>query len=254
MNFGDILDEWDRETAKPYGKKKLKEDRDRAAREPGATDADEGVGLRAKTDDGTAKASAQPKATKKTGERSGPPKSSAPSVNPMEVWLRRYGTEDKDSAQKGGSSKSSGRSKSSKNPGELSDPPKSDERRANPMDVWLRRYGTLDKDAVLDGATDEVSPAERRRRLRAMRSEAVLDLHGLTRDEAWFRLEAFFADCMRRNLKKVLIIHGKGTHSEDDPVLGPLVKLFIEQNRHAGESGHSPKEEGGSGSTWVILK
>jgi len=30
VNFGDILDEWERETAKPYGKKRIKEDTQRA--------------------------------------------------------------------------------------------------------------------------------------------------------------------------------------------------------------------------------
>ena len=79
-------------------------------------------------------------------------------------------------------------------------------------------------------------------------------LHGLAREDAWLRLESFFADACRRRLEKVLIIHGKGTHSAEDPVLGPMVKLFLERNRHAGESGHSGRELGGTGSTWVILK
>ena len=87
-----------------------------------------------------------------------------------------------------------------------------------------------------------------------MRCEAVIDLHGCTRDEAWSRLESFFADCRRRGLQKVLIIHGKGTHSDGGSVLLQVVKQFLEQNRHAGESGLSRKEDGGSGSTWVLLK
>lgn len=123
---------------------------------------------------------------------------------------------------------------------------------ANPMDVWLRRYGITDKDA--EPETGEEPAHIRRRRLRAMRCEARIDLHGLTRDDAWIRLEAFFADCVSRNLEKVLIIHGKGTHSDDDPVLRRMVQIFIEKHPHAGESGYSPKGEGGSGSTWVILK
>ena len=123
---------------------------------------------------------------------------------------------------------------------------------ANPMDVWLRRYGITDKDA--DPRSGEEPPHIRRRRLRSMRCEARIDLHGLTRDDAWIRLEAFFADCVRRKLEKVLIIHGKGTHSDDDPVLRRMVQLFIEKHPHAGESGYSSKGEGGSGSTWVILK
>jgi len=87
-----------------------------------------------------------------------------------------------------------------------------------------------------------------------MRPDAIIDLHGLSRDDAWRRLESFFADSLRRGLEKILIVHGKGTHSSDDPVLGPMVRVFLEQNPHAGESGHSSRESGGTGSTWVIIK
>jgi len=126
--------------------------------------------------------------------------------------------------------------------------------KVNPMDVWLRRYGTQDKDTVTDNEEASVTPAEKRRRLRAKNCEAVIDLHGLTRDEAWTRLDSFFSDCRKKGLEKILIIHGKGTHSVENPVLRQMVSSFLEQNSHAGESGVSSKDDGGSGSTWVILK
>ncbi len=125
---------------------------------------------------------------------------------------------------------------------------------AHPVDTWLRRYGVQDKDSSLEDSGETVSPSERRRKKHALKAEAVIDLHGLTRDDAWQRLESFFADCSRRGFQKVLIIHGKGTHSGNGSVLMSLVKQFIEQNPHAGESGFSDRESGGSGSTWVILK
>ncbi len=175
MNFGEILNEWDRETGKPYGKKRLKEDEQRALRNE-------------------------------------PPESG-----------------------KAGSSKK-------------------EAPRAHPVDVWMRRYGIEDKDGRVADASEAVSPAERRRLLHARKPEAVIDLHGMTRDEAWSRLESFFADCSRRGLGKVLVIHGKGTHSGNGSVLISLVRLFVEQHPHAGESGFSAREDGGSGSTWVILK
>jgi DNA-nicking Smr family endonuclease len=168
MDFGDILDEWDRETAKPHGKKRIAED------------------------------------ARRGGERT----AQEPPANP----------------------------------------------RVNPMDAWLRRYGTEDKDSLSADSPARETPAERRARLRAKRCDAVIDLHGLTRDDAWIRLESFFAGAVRQGLEKVLIIHGKGTHSADDPVLGPMVRVFLERNPHSGESGHSGKEAGGTGSTWVILK
>lgn len=187
MDFGDILDEWDRETAKPYGKKRIAGNARRESEQPGK-----------QRDDQTGD---------QTDERSAAPGKDPP-ANP----------------------------------------------RVNPMDAWLRRYGTEDKDSLAAESPARETPAERRARLRAKRCDAVIDLHGLTRDDAWIRLESFFAGAVRQGLEKVLIIHGKGTHSADDPVLGPMVRLFLERNPHSGESGHSGKEAGGTGSTWVILK
>lgn len=124
----------------------------------------------------------------------------------------------------------------------------------NPMELWLRRYGVTDKDKE-QAEYDERTKMESREYLRTMPPEARIDLHGLTREEAWNRLESFVADCVRRNFKKILIIHGKGNHSHGtDPVLGAMVKTFIEQNKHLGSSGHPDRYMGGTGATWVIIK
>jgi len=124
----------------------------------------------------------------------------------------------------------------------------------NPMELWLRRYGVTDKDKAAD-EYEQRTKMESREYLRTMRPEARIDLHGLTRDEAWSRLTSFVNDCIRRDYKKILIIHGKGNHSHgSDPVLGPMVKTFIEQNKNLGSSGHPDRNMGGSGATWVIIK
>ena len=127
-------------------------------------------------------------------------------------------------------------------------------RRANPMEVWLNRYGTVDKDKL----ADEVAAHNKLHDLSYLKQlspQAVLDLHGLTKAEGWDRLQSFVDDCVRRNLKKILIIHGKGQHSHgSDPVLGSMVRLFIEQDRRLGTSGHPDKNHGGNGATWVIIK
>ena len=124
----------------------------------------------------------------------------------------------------------------------------------NPMELWLRRYGVTDKDKAADEYAERTK-MESREYLRTMRPEARIDLHGLTRDEAWARLSSFVNDCIRRGLKKILIIHGKGNHSHgSDPVLGAMVKTFIEQNKNLGTSGHPDRSMGGSGATWVIIK
>jgi DNA-nicking Smr family endonuclease len=112
----------------------------------------------------------------------------------------------------------------------------------------------------------ETAP-ERRRRLLRKRPDETIDLHGLTRDEAWARLDLFFQDAKAKGLEKVLIIHGKGNHAGGEPpeaglsasaegtgILRRIVQDFIEHCSFAGESGYSNAADGGTGSTWVLLK
>lgn len=123
----------------------------------------------------------------------------------------------------------------------------------NAMTAWLRVNGVYDKDAESREEEDRRS-AERRRRLKVKKPDAVLDLHGHTQDEAWTAMETFFEESRRQELEKVLLIHGKGNHSEKEAVLKRLVLRFIEKCPYAGESGQPNAEFGGSGATWVLLK
>jgi DNA-nicking Smr family endonuclease len=123
----------------------------------------------------------------------------------------------------------------------------------DPVTAWLRINGVYDKDAESPEA-EERQAAERRRRLRTKKPDSALDLHGLTRDEAWASMETFFEESRRQGLEKVLLIHGKGNHSEGEAVLKRAVLQFIEKCPYAGESGQPNAELGGSGATWVLLK
>jgi DNA-nicking Smr family endonuclease len=120
----------------------------------------------------------------------------------------------------------------------------------HPLSVWLETHGVYDKDS------EEQEPPSRRRldkkRLLARRPDAVIDLHGLTRDQAWNALERFFEEGRRRGFVKLSIIHGKGNHSPGEAVLKRTVKEFIERCPFAGTSGQGPT--GGTGATWVLLK
>ena len=124
----------------------------------------------------------------------------------------------------------------------------------NLMDYWLRRYGVYDKDANSSENTTLVDNQAEKRRLRTMRPQAEIDLHGMTLEEAYGALVSFFEDSIRRDYQKILIIHGKGNHSQNGPVLARFVQKFLETNTHAGETGHPKGRDGGTGSTWVILK
>jgi DNA-nicking Smr family endonuclease len=130
--------------------------------------------------------------------------------------------------------------------------------KAHPMDIWLRtassqgRSGIYDKDAEMED--EGRRSGEKRRRLRVKKADAVIDIHGLTRDEAWEALERFFDGARERGLEKLLIIHGKGNHSAGEAVLKRIVREFIERCPCAGESGQETAAGGGKGATWVLLK
>ena len=125
----------------------------------------------------------------------------------------------------------------------------------NPMEYWLNRYGTVDKDKIAE-QTEERTKQQDREYVLNMRPEAYLDLHGLHQDEARIRLDSFVSDCKRRGLRKIMVIHGKGIHTHGtDPVLGEVVRRYIESDPRCGTSGHPKnKAEGGTGATWIILK
>ncbi len=125
----------------------------------------------------------------------------------------------------------------------------------NPMEIWLRKYSTIDKDKLAEEHIERTKQQDREYVLN-LRPEAYLDLHGLHQDEARIRLDSFITDCKSRGLRKVQIIHGKGIHTQGtDPVLGELVRRFIESDPRCGTSGHPKnKADGGTGATWIILK
>ncbi len=121
------------------------------------------------------------------------------------------------------------------------------------MTAWLNKYGVVDKDSLVKDY--EISKAvNSHTSAKNLPIDATIDLHNFTQEEAWSQLEIFIANCKQKGLKKVLIVHGKGTHSDGDPVLGKMVKLFIEQKKMLGASGHPKAALGGSGATWVVIK
>jgi DNA-nicking Smr family endonuclease len=122
------------------------------------------------------------------------------------------------------------------------------------LNAWLRVHEVIDKDAELSDSALSPEKGERRRRLRDKNPDAVLDLHGQTRDEAWRAMDGFFRIGRQRGLEKLLIVHGKGNHSKGEAALKRVVRDYIERCPFAGESGQAAAAQGGSGATWVLLK
>ena len=94
-----------------------------------------------------------------------------------------------------------------------------------------------------------------------------LDLHGLTLDEANIKVENFITDCFDRKVSKVIIVTGKGLHSQNDKdpyisekfgILKNSVPDFIENNPSLMAKIKSITSaeisDGGSGAFYVFLK
>ena len=94
-----------------------------------------------------------------------------------------------------------------------------------------------------------------------------LDLHGLTLDEANIKVENFIIDCFDRKVSKIIIVTGKGLHSQNDKdpyisekfgILKNSVPDFIKNNSKLMTKIKSITDaeitDGGSGALYVFLK
>ena len=89
-----------------------------------------------------------------------------------------------------------------------------------------------------------------------VRAEATLDLHGMTLEPALQQLKTFLVSSRQMGRRCVLVVHGKGTHSEHgaplreavlNQLLGSLSGLV-----HAFAS--AVPSDGGEGATYVMLR
>jgi DNA-nicking Smr family endonuclease len=86
------------------------------------------------------------------------------------------------------------------------------------------------------------------------RAEDELDLHGFTRDAAIESLRDFLRQSAAAGLRKVLVIHGKGLHSENSQgVLSEAVRQVLSKDRNVAAWGEAGRKEGGRGASWVWL-
>ena len=94
-----------------------------------------------------------------------------------------------------------------------------------------------------------------------------LDLHGFTLDEANKKVESFIIECFNQKVSKVIIVTGKGLHSQNDKdpyiskdfgILKYSVPDFIKNNSSLMAKIKSITDaeiiDGGSGAFYVFLK
>jgi len=85
--------------------------------------------------------------------------------------------------------------------------------------------------------------------------EDSLDLHGNHTDAARKLLQEFMHEAAQRNLRCVLVIHGKGLNSRGgEAVLRRLARHWLTQHPHVLGFSDAPPKFGGGGAVMVLLK
>lgn len=85
--------------------------------------------------------------------------------------------------------------------------------------------------------------------------EGELDLHGLSVDEARNKALFFLQNAVFQGFRTVLLITGKGLHSENGPVLrSAMERLLSESPEQVIEWGVAPRRYGGEGALVVFLR
>ena len=120
--------------------------------------------------------------------------------------------------------------------------------------AWEKTPDAKKVEAQIKKEKETPAPIKRSINYEKLPADAVIDLHGLTATEAETQLQNFFIKAQKKGFKKVRIIHGKGIHSTEEPVLKKVVMDFINRSPIAGARGIPGAAEGGSGAVWVAIK
>lgn len=114
----------------------------------------------------------------------------------------------------------------------------------------------LDTDDTLSWQRDGIGPdIVRKLRRGHWVIQAQLDLHGARREEAREHLAEFLRNSVKRGLRCVRVIHGKGLGSIDkQPVLKAKVRNWLVQKDEVLAFCQARAQDGGSGALLVLLR
>jgi DNA-nicking Smr family endonuclease len=118
----------------------------------------------------------------------------------------------------------------------------------------------FDDDAEIEDDASYLRPGLPRDILRKLRRthwviQDHLDLHGLTGAEASLETAAFLASCVRRGLRCVRIVHGKGLRSAGrEPVLKRRIRKLLTRREEVLAFVEPRAVQGGGGAVVVLLE
>ena len=83
----------------------------------------------------------------------------------------------------------------------------------------------------------------------------AIDLHGMNREQARRSLADFLGRCLKRGLRCIRVVHGKGLRSPGkEPVLRGKVQLWLLKRDEVLAYCEAPRNQGGSGALLVLLR
>ncbi|HEY9033518.1 MAG TPA: DNA endonuclease SmrA, partial [Pseudomonadales bacterium] len=91
-------------------------------------------------------------------------------------------------------------------------------------------------------------------RLGRYESQARLDLHGMTVDQARQAVQCFVEDCLRYELRVVIIVHGKGDRGGQQAVLKSHVVHWLVQLPQVSAFHSAQPQHGGAGALYLLLR
>jgi len=146
----------------------------------------------------------------------------------------------------------------------VTEPAADAERDLSPEEMFLAAVGEMEvrfaEPDYADEAPEQKQPQPRRMKLLRQGKivpDATLDLHGLIRSEVPEKLQHFIQNARHHGWKTLLVITGKGLHSEaGEAVLRQETERFIKGagNADIAEWGWAPKKFGGEGAIVLFLK
>jgi len=83
--------------------------------------------------------------------------------------------------------------------------------------------------------------------------EEIIDLHGLTVDQARKRVDSFIADCISCQFRCVIIVHGKGNR-DTPPIIKTMVNHWLQQISDVIAFVSALPCDGGTGAVYVLLR
>lgn len=117
---------------------------------------------------------------------------------------------------------------------------------------YLDEHGVVDKDKGRGG-----HKGGGQRGVKRQHKRETLDLHGLTEEQASVAITAAVPRCRAQGVRTLLIIHGRGYHS--DPLEGPVLKRLVFRlleyplRESIREFRPAPPDQGGEGATVVYF-